>query len=453
MMRDTDAWVTGNNAALLTDLYELMMAQAYFDQGMADEAVFSLFVRRLPKTRNYLLACGLETVLDFLEQLHFNDDAIVYLREQGLFKDAFLDRLRQFRFTGDVYAVPEGTPVFENEPLLEVVAPITEGQIVETFVMNQIAFQTVLASKAARVVKAAAGRTVIDFGARRMHGADAAIKAARAFHVAGVNATSNVLAGHLFGVPIAGTMAHSFVEAFDHEADAFRAFMASYPETVLLIDTYDTLAGVRKVVDIAKAAGPEFKVRAVRLDSGDLIALSRECRAILDEAGLDHVGIFASGGLDEQKVAEIVAAQAPIDGFGVGTAMGVSEDAPALDIAYKLCAYAGEGRLKLSTGKPILPGRKQVFRRVEDGAAVGDTVGRDGEALSGRPLLQPVMRGGKRLDGMHLSLDAIRDAATQEQTLLPERISAIAPATPSYPVSISTDLSAYHAEVKARVGA
>jgi len=295
-MRDTDAWVTGDNAALLTDLYELTMAQAYFDQGMAEEAVFSLFVRRLPETRNYLLACGLETVLDLLERMHFTDDAIAYLRDRGLFGEDFLDRLRSFRFSGDVYAVPEGTPLFENAPILEIAAPITDGQIVETFVMNQIALQTVLASKAARVVQAAAGRTVIDFGARRMHGVDA---------------TSNVLAGRMFGVPIAGTMAHSFVESFDREADAFRAFMATYPETVLLIDTYDTLAGVRRVVEIAKAAGPDFKVRAVRLDSGDLIDLSRHCREILDEADLHQVGIFASGDLDEHVVARIVAAGAP----------------------------------------------------------------------------------------------------------------------------------------------
>jgi len=452
-MPNTDAWVTGDNAALLTDLYELTMAQAYFDQGMAEEAVFSLFVRRLPETRNYLLACGLETVLDFLEHMRFSDDAIAYLQERGLFSDGFLDRLGSFKFSGNVFAVPEGTPVFENTPILEIVAPITDGQIVETFVMNQIALQTVLASKAARVVKAAAGRTVIDFGARRMHGADAAIKAARAFHVAGVDATSNVLAGRIYGVPIAGTMAHSFVESFDREADAFRAFMATYPETVLLIDTYDTLGGVERVVEIAKAAGSDFAVRAVRLDSGDLIGLSQRCREILDQAGLRHVGIFASGGLDEHGVQRIVAAKAPIDGFGVGTAMGVSEDAPGLDIAYKLCAYAGKGRLKLSTGKPILPGRKQVFRREGEGVAIGDTVGRDTETLEGRPLLQPVMRGGKRLAGACPGLDTVRETAARELALLPPEITAISAASPPYPVSISPELSAYHEEVKARVGA
>ncbi len=451
-MRETDAWVTGENAALLTDLYELTMAQAYFDRKMDDEAVFSLFVRRLPAERNYLLACGLETVLAYLENLHFTDDAIAYLGEQGLFSKAFLERLRGFRFSGDVYAVQEGTPIFENGPVLEVVAPITEGQIVETFVMNQIALQTVLASKAARVVTAAAGRTVIDFGARRMHGADAAIKAARAFHIAGVNATSNVLAGRLFGVPIAGTMAHSFVEAFDREDDAFRAFMQTYPETVLLIDTYDTVAGVKKVVEIANAAGPDFRVRAVRLDSGDLIALSRECRSILDAAGLSRVGIFASGGLDEHVIAGIVGAGAPIDGFGVGTAMGVSEDAPGIDIAYKLCAYAGEGRLKLSTGKPILPGRKQIFRQEQDGSSVGDVIARDGEAQPGRPLMRAVMRAGKRLSDARPPLDRVRDRAAAAMAALPDRITALDAAEPPYPVEISAELSAYREVVEARVG-
>lgn len=445
-------WVTGANAALLTDLYELTMAQVYFDLNMDREAVFSLFVRRLPPTRNYLLACGLDTVLTHLENLRFADEDIAYLSDRGLFSAGFLEHLKTFRFTGDVFAVPEGTPVFQNEPILEIVAPIAEGQIVETFVMNQISVQTVLASKAARLVAAAAGRPVIDFGARRMHGADAAVKAARAFHIAGVAATSNVLAGRLFDVPITGTMAHSFIEAFDREADAFRAFMATYPETVLLVDTYDTLAGVEKVVEIARTMGSDFKVRAIRLDSGDLAALARASREILDNAGLGRVEIFASGGLDEHAIAALLEADAPIDGFGVGTAMGVSDDAPGLDIAYKLCAYAGEGRLKLSAGKPILPGRKQLFRQEEDGRAVADIIARDGEIGPGRAQLQQVMRHGRRLEAVAPPLDVLRARAAAETARLPDRVRAIQPADPPYPVTVSAALAAFQADVAARVG-
>ena len=312
---------------------------------------------------------------------------------------AFTQWLEEFRFTGDVDAVPEGTPVFENEPILEVTAPIAQAQLAETFVMNQVHLQTVLASKAARVVTAAEGRSVVDFGPRRMHGIDAAIKAARAFHIAGVAATSNTLAGHIYGVPVARTMAHSFVQAAQNEMEAFRAFTALYPETILLVDTYDTLQGVRHVIALARELGDAFKVRAVRLDSGDLADLATRTRAILDEAGLQRVEIFASGSLDEDTIAEIVAEGAPITGFGVGTSMGVSQDAPGLDIAYKLCAYGGRGRLKLSTGKPVLPSRKQVFRIEEDGRAVRDVIARAEEVLpapiassgdAGRP---PAARG------------------------------------------------------------
>jgi putative nicotinate phosphoribosyltransferase len=261
--------------ALFTDLYELTILQTYFAQGMEDQAVFSLFVRRLPERRNYLLACGLDTVLEYLEHLRFTSDDIAYLRSLGQFSDAFLERLQNFRFSGEVHAVPEGTPVFANEPILKIVAPIAEAQLVETFVMNQVHLQTVLASKAARVAAAAQGRAVVDFGPRRMHGVDAAIKAARAFHIAGVSATSNVLAGKIYGVPVSGTMAHSLVQSFDDELDASRAFAGLYPETVLLVDTYDTLGGVEKVIDLARELGADFKVRAVRLDSGDLADLAR----------------------------------------------------------------------------------------------------------------------------------------------------------------------------------
>ena len=317
--------------------------------------------------------------------------------------------------------------------------------------MNQVTLQTVLATKASRVVQAVAGRTVVDFGARRTHGVDAANKAARAFHIAGIAGTSNVLASRIYGMPALGTMAHSYIQSYDDELAAFRDFTRLYPETVLLIDSYNTLAGVDKVIALSRELGDSFRVRAVRPDSGDLGALAVESRARLDAAGLHEVGIFASSGLDEHRIAELVASGAPIEGFGVGTKMGVSEDAPSLDIAYKLCAYAGTGRVKLSTGKPILPGRKQVFRVTEDGMAAHDVIARAGEALDGRALLQPVMRGSVRLDAGRAPLDEIREYAKSELDGLPTRLRGLTPADPPYAVSVSEALARYHEEVKATV--
>jgi len=434
--------------ALFTDLYELTMMQSYFDRDMHERAAFSLFVRDLPNERNFLLAAGLEPVLDYLANLRFEDAEIAYLRELGKFTPAFLDWLKNFRFTGDVHAVPEGTPVFANEPILEIEAPIAQAQLVETAVMNIVHLQTVLASKAARVVAAADGRAVVDFGARRIHGRDGAIHAARAFHLAGVNATSNVEAGRAYGIPVSGTMAHSYVEAFANEAEAFAAFTRSYPETVLLVDTYDTLQGVRNVIELARKLGEDFRVRAVRLDSGDLLTLSRQARAMLDGAGLSAVQVFASGGLDEYRIAELLGAGAPIDGFGVGTAMGVSDDAPSLEIAYKLTAYAGEGRVKLSPGKASYPGLKQVFRHESQyGHAIRDTLALQSESLDGRPLCECVMRNGKWLKPAP-ELDAIRKYAAGQIAALPDHVRAITPAEPPYPVETSARLESYTEEVR-----
>lgn len=451
MTTPRDRWVHDGNLALLTDQYELTMLQAYSREEMTDQAVFSLYYRTLPEERNYLLACGLDDALYCLERLRFTDEALGYLAERDEFRREFLEWLREFAFTGDVYAMPEGTPVFPNEPLLEVVAPLPEAQLAETLIMNQVQLQTVLASKAARVVTAADGRTVVDFGLRRMHGVDAGIKAARAFHVAGVTATSNVLAGHLYGVPVTGTMAHSYVQAHEREVDAFRAFAALYPDTILLVDTYDTLDGIRKVVDLARELGEDFRVRGVRLDSGDLAALAAAARDILDQGGLEGVQIFASGGLDEHEIARMVAQDVPIAGFGVGTRMAVSRDAPALDMAYKLTSYAGAGRLKLSTGKKILPGRKQVFRLERGGEAVRDVIARHDEELPGRPLLEPVMRGGRRLVAGRRSLEEARRYAREQIAALPPRLRALEPARPPYRVDVSDALQAYQDEVSEAV--
>jgi len=434
-------WVDDANMAALTDLYQLTMLQAYFREGMDDVAVFDLFVRRLSE-RNFLLACGLDTALHYLEILCFSPEIRTYLATLGLFAPDFLDFLGGFRFTGSVFAVREGTPVFAGEPILEVVAPIGQAQVVESFLLNQVTFQTGIASKAARVVYAAGGRTVVDFGMRRMHGADAPIKAARAYHIAGVGATSNVLAGQVYGLPVTGTMAHSYVEAHDDEEAAFRAFIDTYPETTLLVDTNDTLEGVRKVIRMAERMGTDFRVQAVRLDSGDLVALSRQARALLDAAGLHTVRIFASNSLDEYVIADLLRRGAPIDGFGVGTRMGTMADHPYLDSAYKLCAYGGRSRMKWAEDKSNLPGRKQLYRTFHAGHAVGDVIALADEPHDGQPLLECVMRHGRRTDAGRRALDEARDHARSSLATLPEPLLSRDEAEPPYPVSLSVGLQA-----------
>ncbi len=437
---DLDAVAALTNHAtptLFTDLYELTMLEAYWREGLQDQATFSLFFRRLPARRNFALACGVHDVLDFLESVHFSAADIEYLATLNTFSSAFLEYLRSFRFTGHVRAMPEGTPVFPHEPLVEVDAPLPQAQLIETFVINQVHMQTVLASKAARVVLAARGRRVVDFGVRRMHGTDAGVKSARAFHIAGVDATSNVLAGYVHGVPLAGTMAHSFVQVYERELDAFRAFVRSFPKTTLLVDTYDTLDGIDNVITLARELGHRFRVCGVRLDSGDLLALSRSARAKLDAAGLRSVEIFASGGLDEDEIARLVAADAPIDGFGVGTAMGVSEDAPTLDMAYKLVEYAGSPRMKTSTGKLTLPGRKQVFREIDPGGVERDVIALADERGT-RPLLVTMMENGRKL--MLPTLEESRAYASEQMDALPPRILALAAAAQPFEVAISESL-------------
>jgi nicotinate phosphoribosyltransferase len=438
--------------ALFTDLYELKMLESYLREGMAGEAIFTVFIRRLPPQRNFFVACGLDTVLEYLENVRVTEADLAYLDSLGYFSQALLDSLRGFRFTGEVRAVPEGTPLFANEPILEIRAPIAQAQLVETYVTNQIHLQTLLASKASRVVLAAQGRPVVDFGARRMHGIDAALKAARAFYIAGVVGTSNVLAGQQYGLPVAGTMAHSYVQAHDDELEAFRAFARAYPDTTLLVDTYDTLTGVRRVIELARELGDAFKVAAIRLDSGDLVELARASRKLLDEAGLRHVKIFASGGLDEYSVAKLVR-EAPIDAFGVGTSMGVSADKPDLDIVYKLAEYDGRGRLKLAADKPVLPGAKQLYRIDENGVAVRDVIARAGERLDGRPVLESVMRDGKRIEATRRTLEQMRDYPRAEIERLPAALRTLEPPQQPYPVEVSAALEQYQRELTERLEA
>lgn len=435
------SWVSDANMALLTDLYELTMMQAYVEEGLEETAVFDLFFRRLPENRNFLLACGQEDVLHYLENLRFSQEALTYLDSLDLFSQRFLDYLATFTFTGDVLAVPEGTPVFANEPVMEVIAPLPQAQLIETFVLNQLHFQTLAASKAARVVGAAEGRTVVDFGARRMHGTDATLKAARAFYIAGVQATSNVLAGQIYGIPVSGTMAHSYIEAHDDEIVAFEAFTQQFPRTVLLVDTYDTLEGVHRVAELASRWGEAFQVRAVRLDSGDLDHLAKSARKILDDAGLHHVEIFASSSLDEYAIADLCASGAPIDGFGVGTRMGVSQDAPSLDSAYKLVEYAGKPRMKLATHKGTLPGRKQIWRQGQANRYSRDLITTaDETGIEGTPLLQHTFKGGQRLSDLPSTLESIREYAQKEIAYLPSECHRLHGQAAPYPVSLSSAL-------------
>ena len=351
--------------ALFTDLYQLTMPQAYFEEGMTERAVFSLFVRRLPRNRSFLIACGLDTILDYLETLRFTQHDLAYLDTLSMFSDRFLSWLADFRFTGDVYAVREGTPVFANEPILEVEATLPEAQLIETFVLNQVQLQTMLASKAHRVVTAARAVRSLTSARAGCTGPTPPSMPPAPSRIAGINATSNVLAGKRFGIPIAGTLAHSYIQAHGDESAAFRAFADLYPDTVLLIDTYDTLAGAEKVIELAKGTRRRLQGKGstprFRRPPRPLAASTR--RALLDQAGLPHsMQIIASSSLDEYEIDRLISSGAPIDGFGVGTAMGVSADTPYLDIVYKLTSYAGEGRVKLAASKPVLPGRKQIFR-------------------------------------------------------------------------------------------
>ncbi|MCP3786941.1 nicotinate phosphoribosyltransferase [Micromonospora sp. A3M-1-15] len=438
---------------LRTDLYELRMAASYLRRDMTEHATFSLFVRRLPPRRGFLVAAGLAEALAFLESFAFDAAELGYLRDVVGFDEPALTALAGLRFTGDVWAVPEGRVVFADEPLLEVTAPIAEAQLVETGVLNLITFHTTVATKAARCRLAAGGAQLIDFAFRRTHGIEAGAGVARASAIAGFAATSDVEAAMRYGISPSGTMAHSYVEAFPDERAAFRAFAADFPTNpIFLVDTYDTPAGVRAAVDVVTELGLTGPV-GVRLDSGDLGALARQARAILDDAGLPQARIIASGSLDEDVIAGLVAQGAPIDGYGVGTKMGVSYDAPSLDSAYKLVAYGDRPVLKLSPGKATLPAAKQVFR--DPTGAAGDVVGlRDEPPPGGRePLLVPVMRGGRRLDPADPA-EAVRAARGRfdaDLAWLPEAATRLAdPAPPA--AAVSPALAALHERVAARPG-
>jgi nicotinate phosphoribosyltransferase len=404
--------------ALLTDLYELNMAASYLRHGMEAPATFSLYVRSLPPERGFLVAAGLDACLDHLGALRFEDEDLDYLATIG-FDEVTLDAFGGLRFTGDVWAVPEGRIVYANEPLMEVTAPIPVAQLVETYLLNQITMQTTLASKSARYLLAADGRDLVDFALRRTHGVEAGLAVTRVSAITGFVATSNVDGAHRMGLRPSGTMAHSYIESFPSERAAFAAFAEDFPtRTTFLVDTYDTMQGVANAIGVIRAEGLSENL-AIRLDSGDLDGLSRGARALLDEAGLEHVRIFASGGLDEREVAALVSGGAPIDAFGIGTQMGVSYDAPCLESVYKLVRYDGRPVEKLSSGKQTLPGEKQIFR-----GAAGDVLGLRDEDLPGDLLLEPVMRQGERLTAA-TSLGAAHDRFLADLAAVPHEARAL----------------------------
>jgi nicotinate phosphoribosyltransferase len=434
---------------LATDLYQLTMLDAYHAHGMGETAVFELFVRKLPRERNFMMAAGLEQALEFLERLRFTPEELEWIEASGKFSRGFAPHLERLRFTGEVHALPEGTIFFANEPVLRVTAPLPEAQLVETRLINLVHFATLVATKAARSVLAAPGKLLVDFGLRRAHGAEAGLLAARAAYIAGYSGTATVAAGSRMGIPVFGTMAHSFVEAHDDESAAFRRFAEACPQNVvLLIDTYDTEAAARKVVELAPDLTRRgIQVKGVRLDSGDLGALSRSVRRILDQGGLAHATIFASGNIDEYRIRDLLAGGAPIDGFGVGTSLVTSSDAPYLDAVYKLQEYAGRARRKRSTGKATWPGRKQVYRHTDrEGRIEHDVITVEGDAQQGEPLLVPVMRNGRRIAAPE-GLPAIRERAAAQLAKLPERLRALETAASPYRVEIAPALRKLAEEV------
>jgi nicotinate phosphoribosyltransferase len=440
---------------LLIDLYQLTMAQAYLELGMGDCAVFELFVRSLPRSRRFLVAAGLAQALEYLEGLRFAPEDLEFLSGTGLFSGEFLQHLRTLRFSGSVHALPEGTPFFAQEPILRVTAPLLEAQLVESRILNIVHFQTVVASKAARCALAAGERQLVDFGLRRAHEADAGLYAARAAYIGGFHATATVEAGWRFGIPLSGTMAHSFIEAHESEQQAFRNFVAAYAgDATLLIDTYDTARAARRAAELArelKARGGPHRIRAVRIDSGDLGEECRAVRAILDALECREVQIVVSGGLDEHSIEALVRGGTPVDAFGVGTALDVPLDAPALDMAYKLQEYAGRARRKRSPGKATWPGVKQVFR-VRDARrqTLRDEVALASETAPGEALLVEVMREGRRTAPAP-ALAQIRDGCRRELGVLPAPLRELREGDGTGPVRISGALRALAQQLDAQI--
>ena len=442
--------MTSPQSALLADLYQFTMMQSYLDRGMNDTAVFEFFVRRLPRQRGFLMAAGLEQALAFLQQLRFTDEELSWLAGCGRFSRDFVDSLARLRFVGDVDAMPEGTVFFANEPVLRITAPLPVAQLVETRLINILHFQCLIASKAARMVLAAPGKLLVDFGLRRAHEAQAGLMAARASYLAGFGGTATVLAGARWDIPLYGTMAHSYILAHDSEDEAFLHFARSHRDNVvLLIDTYDTERAAARIIGLAPVLAREgIRIQSVRLDSGDLAEHAFKVRRILDDGGLHDVRIFASGNLDEYQLQDIAAREAPIDGFGIGTRMDTSSDAPYLDCAYKLQEYAGVPRRKISEGKATWPGSKQVYR-CYNGAVLEDILTVDGDVQDGEPQIRPYMRNGKLL-APYPDLAELRNHAAAQLAQLPDHLRHLK-SRPAYPVRVSPTLRRLARQVDQRI--
>jgi nicotinate phosphoribosyltransferase len=442
------------NLVLFTDLYELTMAQSYWKTKNV-LATFELFVRKLPQNRGYLIAAGLEDVCNYLQNFKFERDDLEYLKEKG-FEEKFLKFLKKLKFTGDVWALEEGELVFPNEPIVRVTAPIIQAQIFETFMLNAINFQTLIATKASRVVEAAKGRAVVDFGSRRAHGIDAGLKAARASYIGGCIGTSNVLAGKLYGIPIFGTMAHSYIQAFPNEKEAFRNWIRCWgANTILLIDTYDTLKGAKNAIEVVEELTGKKGLSGVRIDSGDLLTLSKKVRKILNGAGFKSTKIFASGGLNEYNIQELLRKGAPIDAFGVGTSLVTSDDSPGMDTAYKLMEVEENGKMqpkmKIAEGEKITwPGAKQIFRFEKNGKYAFDIIGLADEELGGKKMLVQIFKNGKLIYNPP-QLEEIREKVKANLKKLPEKYKRIK--NPSvYPVKVSEKLKNLREELRKKLG-
>ena len=446
-------FLNDKNMCLATDFYQMTMAAGYFECKKNCNSTFELFVRELPENRSYLIAAGLEQAIYYLKHLRFTGEYLKYLRSLPIFKNiskGFFDYLRNFRFSGDVYAIPEGTVFFANAPVLRVTAPLIEAQIIETYLLSMINYQTLIASKAARIVHAAKGRDVIDFGTRRAHGPQAGTLAARACFIGGCVGTSNVLTAYESGIPAIGTVAHSWVMAYDDEYESYKDFHKIFPDnTILLIDTYDTIAGAKLATKIGK------KLKGVRLDSGNIVSLSKKVRKILDNAGLKNVKITASGDLNEYKISEMLGKNAPIDSFGVGTEMVTSKDIPALGGVYKLVEYEKDGklipRMKFSEDKTTYPASKQVYRfHDSNGRFKKDIIGLPGEDFDAAPLLVPVIKKGKAVLKTP-AIQEIQKISKRNLSLLPDRFKRLDCKT-SYPVIISKRLRQVRDRTKRSLG-
>ena len=422
------------NISLLTDLYEITMAYSYFKSNRNEISTFELFIRNLPKNRNFLVSAGIDDIIKIISEFHFTDDDIKYLKSLKLFSDDFLDYLKNFKFKGDVWAIPSGQIYFPNEPVIRITADRISAQLLETIILNQFNFQSMIASKCARIIISSRGIPCVDFSPRRDHGIDSALKVAKVSYICNFIGTSNVLAGKIFNIPVYGTMAHSYIMSFSDEETAFREFLKCFEEPVLLIDTYDTIEGAKKVIKLLKEG---YKIKGVRIDSGDLVELSKKVKQIFKNEGFD-IKIFLSGDLDEYVIDEILSKGAIADAFGVGTKMGTSSDAPYLNGVYKLVEDEYGFKIKTSPGKITLPGKKQVYRIYKNGIMEKDIIALEDEKCEGIPLLKKYIENGNVLE--YEDIENSRKFFKENLSTLPDYLKTTRKSEIDYPIEVSDKL-------------